>query len=424
MVKEKLMSSLKKTYSKYKVMIDNFSYLTLLKGLTLILPLITFPYLIQTLGAKNYGLVMWVWAISEMLIVFIKFGFDTLGVKLISENRNYKEKVSEVFSQIMYVKIGLLLFSISMLITLIIFLDKFYLYQNLFIYFSFFILFESMLPIWYFQGIENMKIMAILVSSIKLIFALLVFIVIKDESQYFYIPILYTIGSFLANLVAYYIILYKHEISFVKIKIDETLSMTKESFFIFFATFGTVIRDKGTIILIEKYLGLESVAYFDLAMKIVNILLTPFHIISQVIYPHIAKTKDVFLFKKVLSLSLFISIIVGAIFIINIDQIVILLDGKLNKELKNILKILIFIVPIGLISSFLGGSFLIVFNNSKWIAISIIYATLAYLILFLIYNLLISMTLVSFAYLFIIFYFVEMIVRIYRVKNLNIKGLY
>jgi PST family polysaccharide transporter len=412
------MQRVKQTYQKYQVMIHNFSYLTILKGLTLILPLITFPYLIQTLGTEKYGLVMWAWAIAQIFIVLIKFGFDTLGVKLVSENRDDNQKVSQIFSQITYVKLGLLLFNIIVFAILLFTIDKIFENQNLFIYFFVFVVFESMLPIWYFQGIENMKVMAILVSSVKLIFALLVFVVIKESSQYLYIPILYAIGSFVSNLIAYYIIFYKNNISLISIKVKDTYSMIKESFFILFATIGTVIRDRITIILIEKYLGLEMVAYFDLAMRIVNILLTPFHMVSQVLYPHIARTKDMLLLKKVLITVLLISFCVVGIFIYNLEWIVTMINGEVNNTLVDIMSILIFIVPVGIISAFVGTNIIVVFQQTKCLSIAIFFATLSYIIGFYSYAMNNKITIYIFIYIFLLFFIIEMFILLIKSKRI------
>ena len=59
-------------YHNYHVMINNFSYISIVKSVSIILPLVTFPYLIKTLGAEKYGIVMWAWAIAQILTVFIQ----------------------------------------------------------------------------------------------------------------------------------------------------------------------------------------------------------------------------------------------------------------------------------------------------------------------------------------------------------------
>ena len=404
---------IKQLYNKYHVMIYNFSYLVLLRGLTLVVPLLTYPYLIRVLGTNNYGLVMWAWAIAELFIVFIKFGFDTLGIKLISENRDNKMEVSKIFSQIIYIKIGLFIFSMLIFLLLTINIDKIANHHDLFLYFIAFIFFESMFPVWYFQGIENMKIMAILVSLIKLSFALLVFIFIHNETDYIKVPILYALGSMIANGIAYFLI-YKHNIKFTSIKVLlSSLPILKESFYILFSTIGTVLRDRVTIILIEKYLGLSSVAYFDLALKIINILLTPFHIVSQVIYPHIARTKDMIFLKKVILRLLSISIFIVAIFHYNLEQIVLLVNGCFSQDLFDLMGMLIFIVPIGLLSLLIGDNILVVYGFAIHTLYSMIFAVIGYSILYLLLG---HNTTYNFAILFISYFIFELLSRVFSAK--------
>ena len=411
---------IKQLYNKYYVMIHNFSYLILLRGLTLVVPLLTYPYLIRELGINNYGLVMWAWAIAELFIVFIKFGFDTLGIKLISENRDDKAEVSKIFFQITYIKIGLFIFSMLIFLLLTTNIDKIANHQDLFLYFTLFIFFESMFPIWYFQGIENMKVMAILVSLIKLSFALLVFIFIHNETDYTKVPILYALGSMIANTIAYFLI-YKHNIKFVSVKVIlSSMPILKESFYILFSTIGTVLRDRVTIILIEKYLGLSSVAYFDLALKIINILLTPFHIISQVIYPHIAKTKDMLFLQKIISGVFILSIGIVIIFNFNLTNIVILTNGKFDQDLYNIMNILIFIIPIGILSAFIGTNILINFKYSKWLTISMIYASISYGAVFYFCDI---TDIETYIYMFLMYFIVELLVRLWKVQNIYKKVL-
>lgn len=389
-------------------MIHNFSYLVVLKALTLILPLVTYPYLLRTLGAEKYGLVMWAWAIAEIFIVFIKFGFDTIGIKYISEFRHSTKKLSEYFSMITYTKLILLSLAVLVYIALIFSISKFEKNSKLFEYFLLFILSEGMFPVWYFQGRENMKVMAILVSSIKIGFALLVFLFIKNQTQYLFIPLLYFFGSFFSNVVAYYIILVRDNISFVGLSTQKTYGIIQESFFIFTASIGTVLRDRVTVVLIEKYLGLESVAYFDLSMRIINILLTPFHIISQVLYPHMANKKDRVLFKKILLFSLLLAFIVVALFSYNVDTIVRLISGEANQSLVSLLKILIFIVPIGIMSLLVADNILIVYHKSIWVLYSMIVAILSY---FLVFYTVSTFVITSFAYFVMAFFIGEMGMR-------------
>lgn len=402
---------------RYKVLLQNFSYLTILKALTLVLPLITFPYLMRVLGAEKYGLVMWAWAIAEMFIVFIKFGLDTLGVKLVSENRENLKKLSYIVSKLTYIKVFLLLISSVVFFVLLFTIESIARNQVLFLCFYVFIVFESMLPVWYFQGIENMRVMAILVASIKLVFALLVFLFIDEQSDYLIVPILYAIGSIFSFLLAYFLILNKDKVKFCKVQVRETYGVIKESSYILFSNLSVVARDRLTIILIKMYLGLDVVAYFDISIKIINVLLTPFHMVSQVLYPHIAKTKDMLLLKKIMLFIMVLALIVVGVFIYNIDWISVKVNEQHSIHLRNIMSLLIFIVPIGAISGLIGASVLIVFQQTKWLLIATLSAIVSYFAMFFIVS---EYTVVVFAYIYLLAFSVELAVKFYRINKLKL----
>lgn len=412
--------NLKQLYQRYEVMIHNFSYMTLLKAITIVLPLVTFPYLIKVLGAEKYGLVMWAWAIAQIMIVVVKFGYDTLGVRLIAENINNKQEINRIVSQISFVK--LFLFAV---VTLFIFIllqfDKFSEHSVLFYIFIFFIFFESMFPVWYFQGIEKMKYIAILVSLTKLLFALSVFIFVNNPNDYLLVPLLYTIGSAI-SLISSLFIISKDKITLMKIDLLEAILISKESFLIFFATIGTVLRDKVTIILLEVYLGLESVAYFDLASKVINVLLTPFHILSSVTYPYIAKTKELKLLFKVVIASLLISIMLVGIFLVNVEYISLVLVGTHNQSMVNILKLIIFIVPVGMLSAFISTNILVVFNFTVWLMYSVVVAIIGYILLFLLMQFYDLLSITIFVGLYLSFFILQLFgLLIGMIKILNTR---
>ena len=403
-------------YQNYYVMIKNFSYISSVKFVSIILPLVTFPYLIRTLGAEKYGIVMWAWAIAQILIAFVQLGFDTLGTKLVSENREDKKIISKILAQITLIKLILFAIVVCIIFFLLLF-EKFNDHKILFFTFMIFIFFESMLPIWYFQGIEEMKFVAISNLLTKLFFACAVFIFVNSSADYLVLPILYGLGSML-SLMFSILIISRHKLNPVELKLVEIINLTKESFIISFSTIGTVLRDKVTIILIQIYLGPVSVAYFDLACRVINILLTPFHILGNVIYPHIAKTRDIKFLVRIIAISLVISSLITAIFFVNIKTISFLLLGSYNPILISIFKFLILIIPIGTLSSLLGKNILVVFGASKYYAYAMFWSSMAYLALFSVGYVAGIINLYLFVSLFVLYFIVE--ATIYLTKSVRI----
>jgi len=150
-----------------------------------------------------------------------------------------------------------------------------------------------------------------------------------------------------------------------------------------------------------------------LALKIINILLTPFHIVSQVIYPHIAKTKDMKFLKKVILILLSISILIVAIFHYNLEQIVIMVNGNFSQDLFDLMGMLIFIVPIGLVSLLVGDNILVVYGFAIHTLYSMIFAVAGYGVLYLLLG---HSAIYNFAILFIAYFIFEMLSRVFSAK--------
>ena len=71
--------------NKYKVIVHNTTYLSVLEILKMVMPFVALPYLISTVGADKYGLVVFAQAIISYFIIFILFeSLFILSVRLFS----------------------------------------------------------------------------------------------------------------------------------------------------------------------------------------------------------------------------------------------------------------------------------------------------------------------------------------------------
>ena len=107
------MNLIKKIFSLFKdkdkkAVGQNFLSLIFLQGANYVLPLLLLPYLVRVLGTEKYGLVMFAQSLILFLTVFVDYGFNISGTREISINRADRKAISNIFSAIMIVKIGLI----------------------------------------------------------------------------------------------------------------------------------------------------------------------------------------------------------------------------------------------------------------------------------------------------------------------------
>ena len=95
-----------------KNLATNFFSLSALQAVNMILPLITLPYLVRVLGVENFGLVNFALSIIMYFNILVSFGFSLSATREISIHRDNPQKISEIFSAVMLIKITLLLISL------------------------------------------------------------------------------------------------------------------------------------------------------------------------------------------------------------------------------------------------------------------------------------------------------------------------
>lgn len=165
--------------NKYKVIVHNTTYLSVLEILKMVMPFVALPYLISTVGADKYGLVVFAQAIISYFIIFINFGLDVSAVKNVSINRSDNEKLSEVVSSVLIIKAFLFILSFLALGVLLLCVKQFRDNYVLFLLSFLSCLSEILFPVWFYQGVEKMKYITLIRFTSIFFYTITVFIFIK-----------------------------------------------------------------------------------------------------------------------------------------------------------------------------------------------------------------------------------------------------
>lgn len=87
---------------KKNTLFKNTIYKSILSIVNIVVPIIIGPYIMRLLDVDLYGMYNRVFADFQMFLAFAGFGVYTLGVREISKIRDDKEKVSKLFTNLIY----------------------------------------------------------------------------------------------------------------------------------------------------------------------------------------------------------------------------------------------------------------------------------------------------------------------------------
>jgi O-antigen/teichoic acid export membrane protein len=390
-----LIKSIREKIRPYRILLRNFSYLSALQVFNLLLPLITYPYLIRVLGKETYGLVVFAQAIIGYLLILVGFGFNISATKEVSIHRDDQDKLSEIVSSVLILKSGLLLVSLIILSVLVFFIPQATGYKDLFFLTMWMCLYDVIFPIWYFQGIEKMKYITWITLTSRLTFLALIFVLIKSPEDYLFIPVINGIGALLGGGLSLLIIFGGKAVRFRLQPYRVLKYYLKDSLPIFISNVSTHLYLSTNKVIVGTFLGMSEVAYYDLAEKITTVLKIPQSILSQTVFPRISKEKDLSFIKKIFWIAITVNTVLFILVILLSKPLVLILGGQQMVSAIPVLHILALTVPVIAMSNLFGVQLLISFGYNREFSRVIVTSGLVYLLQLLILWPTIGFTIIS-----------------------------
>lgn len=160
-------------------LLKNYIYNSSYQILLIIIPLFTTPYLTRTLGSTSLGIDSYILSVVTLFYTFGSLGLNAYSQREIAYKRNSPVELSNTFFSLLSIRIFL---CIIVLIIYSIF-SMFTPYKTLFLIQSITLLSNFLDISWFFIGMEEMKIVAIRNSLIKILLTICIFVFIKDSND-------------------------------------------------------------------------------------------------------------------------------------------------------------------------------------------------------------------------------------------------
>lgn len=337
-------------------LINNYLSLFFLQLTSYLLPLITFPYLVRVVGIEYFGLLAFASATVANFNIITDYGFVLTATRDIAVHRADRNKVIEIFSSVMTIKLILMCISFVLLTMIVCFFDKFS--SDILVYLLTFgtVIGQTLFPVWFFQGMERMKYITVLNILAKITFTIAVFVFVKEKADYYLVPMLTAIGSIVAGGIS--LVLIKKDFGVV-FKLQKKCTLKKylmEGWQVFASRFYVNFYTSANIFLLGLLTNNTLVGQYSIATKIIDAAGAPFEPANQTIYPYLTKIykNNHIVFIKTIKKISYIFLILSSILAITIitlkNEIVYIVNGSYNPAITSLLVILaikILINPFG-----------------------------------------------------------------------------
>ncbi len=262
----------------------NYIYNLLYQLFVLIVPILTAPYLARVLGPESQGISSYVVSISNIVSTITLLGIYNYGNRQIAYERDNKAKMSQVFWEVMTLRIILgILGSIIYFVMSLLLKD----YLTYFLVYYIWMLAVYIDCTWIYVGLEDMKPAVIKNFISKLLTVIGIFTLINKSTDIVKYLILLGLSVLVANILSYSQL--KKYVNRPYVEFKNLIIHLEGSIKLFLPTVATLIYLQVDKVMLEAFTGnISQVAFYDNAEKIVTIPLTFITVLSTVMMPRIA----------------------------------------------------------------------------------------------------------------------------------------
>lgn len=264
---------------------ENYVFMTVLQALNVCFYLLVYPFLIRVLGVDSYGLYVYAAAVVAFFVTFVSFGYDLPAAKRIAENVGDKNAMSQILSEVTTSKLLLEVFAMIVYLGLFLLLPKMQANPILFAIVFFQTTTNILFPQWYFQGVQRMRVVTYIQVAFKVLSLPFLFWFLHDAQDNWVYALIVTITAIVGGVVAWLIIVYKDGIKVRLVSLSAIQVSIRNALPFFLSNTTGVIKEQGVVLLIGQFLGMNDVAIYDLANKIILIPRTIFSKLNDALFP-------------------------------------------------------------------------------------------------------------------------------------------
>ncbi|MCL6258955.1 oligosaccharide flippase family protein [Aquiflexum sp. TKW24L] len=329
--------------------IQNFIFLITIQASNIVITLISMPILIQSIGLDQFGLVNLSLSVIILANIVVGFGYNLSGPREVALYQNDKESLSHIVSNIVFSKVLMALLATIGIIVAVFGLNMFKEYQWILLFSVLLLFSEATLPLWFFQGMEKMKLISIANVFSKLLYLLGIVLFIHSPHQAKWVNFIMGGAGLGINVLLLLFIHYQLEIKFYKPRFVQLFASLKDNGLLFLSNIASHISVNGGLIVLSFFSVAEVLGMFSLAERVSMVLRMFPSMVIHSVYPNATKlfqndlhnfityVKKVSFFSLGISLTISFSVFFLAPFIIQ------LLAKKELVESTSYLRLLAFI---------------------------------------------------------------------------------
>lgn len=263
----------------------NYLYNIIYQIVTLIIPLITVPYISRVLGSNGVGINAYTNSIIQYFILFGTIGISLYGNRTVAYVRDSKKELSQAFWGIFLLKVSTTSVVYFIFLLLLRIIDS---YHTIFLIQSIFIIAAMVDISWLYMGLEDFKKTVIRNLAVRIIGVIFIFVFVHSAEDLWKFVLILSLSELMGQLTLWFYL--PKMVDKIRVNWKEILKHLKPSLYLFIPQIAIQIY----VVLNKTMLGylanINEVGFFDNSDKIIKMVLAVVTAMGVVMLPRVANT--------------------------------------------------------------------------------------------------------------------------------------
>ncbi len=270
---------------------ENIASLSTLQAINYAAPLATVPYLVRVLGSARFGLLSFAQALIMYFDLVADYGFNLSATRVIARRRDQPDELARIFWRTLAARTVLMLASAFLLALLVVAIPSLRATPALYGAAFLTVVGTVTCPVWFFQGIEQMRFLTMAQSSARLLTIPALMLFVRHSDQYLRAAVIQGAVPIVSSLLLAPVLWKRLPRGPFAPRWSEVRALLREGWHVFIANTSLMLGPSTNTVVLGLVAGNTQVGYYSAADKVVRAvgaLLTP---VTQALYPHVNNLK-------------------------------------------------------------------------------------------------------------------------------------
>lgn len=237
--------------------------------LTILLPMLTSPYIARILGADGIGIYSYTYSIVSYFVMIAKLGLHNYGNRYVASIRDDQEKLNQTFSDLYSLHVIISVLTMAAYLFYVFLLGGEY--KEIFIIQGLYLIGQLLDINWFYFGIEKFRLTVTRNTIIKFLTVGCVFLFVRTENDVWKYVLILAAGSAISESLVWFFV--RRYVKFVRPDIHSYINHIKPLLVLFIPSIAVSVYKVMDKVMLGSMSNTFEVGLYENAEKIVNISL-------------------------------------------------------------------------------------------------------------------------------------------------------